>query len=349
MVLRIFKWLLLAVILLLAGAALLLQWGASRALDHGFLHSASVAALPEYRPGATDGEYRIRANGQEFRTRLANLDSADADRELVILLHGFPQTSAMWENLIPPLLEQDFAVLAFDQRGYSPGARPHSVSEYSIALLAEDVLAMADAVGASEFHLVGHDWGAVVGWTTVINHPERTRSWTALSIAHPAAFAEAARNDPDQRSKSSYFLLFAAPWLPDTLFAYDDFHLLKTMYTAMSDTQRAEYLRVLAEPGALRAAFNWYRAAVQNRNDEPEIDTTVTTPTLFIWGRNDPAAGRVAVEATADYMKGPYQKLELEAGHWLMEEATGKVVSATLDHLKRQRLPPRQTGGRPGE
>lgn len=80
--------------------------------------------------------------------------------EVVLLLHGFPQSAAMWKPQMEALAGAGYRAVAFDQRGYSPGARPPDVELYRIAHLVEDALAVA---GPEPFHVVGHDWGAVVG------------------------------------------------------------------------------------------------------------------------------------------------------------------------------------------
>ena len=91
----------------------------------------------------------------------------------LFLLHGFPVTSAMWEPLIAPAAAAGYRVIAFDQRGYSPGARPAGVDAYRVDRTLEDVLAVADAAGFERFHLVGHDWGCVVGWRAAVSHLEQ--------------------------------------------------------------------------------------------------------------------------------------------------------------------------------
>ena len=117
----------------------------------------------------------VEANGMTFRCRTAG-DSGDP----VMLLHGFPETSHMWTDLIPRLAEAGYRTLAPDLRGYSPGARPDDVSAYSYEALASDVFALADASGFERFHLVGHDWGAIIGWAAVdIDGGKRIASWTS--------------------------------------------------------------------------------------------------------------------------------------------------------------------------
>src|SRR5690242_1302170 len=87
-----------------------------------------------------------------------------SDGELVLLLHGFPESAAEWQRVQPRLAGAGYLAVAPNQRGYSPGARPVGVDAYDITRLVDDVLGMADALGAHEFHLIGHDWGALVAW-----------------------------------------------------------------------------------------------------------------------------------------------------------------------------------------
>jgi pimeloyl-ACP methyl ester carboxylesterase len=332
MVLKAIKWFLIAGLIALVAVAVLLSIGSYTSMDHDYLHTQATAALPEFTQDTTDGLVRIEAGDFEYRARVAGFEQGE-QRPGVILLHGFPVTSAMWSAMIEPLADAGYRVVAFDQRGYSPGARPDGAENYIVPNLVADVLAVADAVGFEEFHLVGHDWGAGVGWSTVMTAPERIITWTGISIAHPAAFSAALQNDPDQQSRSTYFAFFVTPWLPETLFSFNNFEMLKGIYVDMSTPQRNEYLKVFAEPGALTAALNWYRGGLVEQIPEKELAVEITTPTLFIWGNSDPTAGRVAVDGQAQYITGPYSKMELSGGHWLMEDYPEPITEAVIEHL----------------
>ncbi|MBT4519738.1 MAG: alpha/beta hydrolase [Halieaceae bacterium] len=329
------KWIALSLVGLVLGLLLLLGLGSSLSLDRGYHHSSESRALPLFPRDSRTSLVRVAANGFEFRARIAGFESElnEIEKPAVILLHGFPVTSAMWIALIDPLLEAGFRVLAFDQRGYSPGARPDKPSEYAVDKLSADVIAVADAVGIKRFHLVGHDWGAAVGWATVLLHPERLLSWSALSIAHPAAFGQALQDDPDQQSRSSYFLLFTTPWLPEALFSFNSFSLLQAIYKGMSEKQISEYIQTFSEPGALTAALNWYRAMTLGPGTIDDLSLEVEAPTLFVWGNNDPAVGRAAVELQRQYLVGPYRNLELDAGHWLLAESPEQTIEAVVQHV----------------
>jgi pimeloyl-ACP methyl ester carboxylesterase len=131
-----------------------------------------------------------------------------AEGPVVMLLHGFPQHGGQWDEVVPFLHAAGLRTVAPDQRGYSPGARPLTADAYAIPELAADVFGIADAVGAGAFHLVGHDWGAVVGWAAAGADPSRVLSLTAISVPHPIALSRALGSDADQQVKSSYIQLF---------------------------------------------------------------------------------------------------------------------------------------------
>ena len=316
-----------AILVVVPGLVLLGSWAS---LDRERRHTAATEALLLLAPGTSEGLVRIDARGMTFRARVAGLDG---DGPAVVMLHGFPETSAMWEPLSRAADDEGFRVLAFDQRGYSPGARPEGVAAYSIDQLIRDVLQVADAVGFERFHLVGHDWGSAVGWGVVVASPERVVTWTGLSIPHPMAFRAVLESDPEQQQRSSYFRLFTTPWLPELMFTFNDLATLREgVYAPATSEQREEYLRVFAEPGALTSALNWYRAMPLAPTQAPSQDPVVTRPSLFIWGNRDRAVARASVEAQRAYIKGPFQEIELDAGHWIMEEATDRVVQSILTH-----------------
>jgi len=320
-------------------ALLVLAVGSALSLDRSGRYAAAAAALPGVTAGRgpDDGLVRIKAGGLEFRARVRNLHG---EGDALIMLHGFPQSSASWQPVLDSAAQQGYRCVAFDLRGFSPGARPVGVTHYSIDRLVGDVLAVADALGIERFHLAGHDWGAATGWGVVMSRPERVISWTALSIAHSMAFLEAVRNDPDQRRRSAYILLFRLPWLPEALLAWGRHLLLRRlMYRWMPKPQEREYLALFAEPGALTSVLNYYRAMGKGPgiHAQPEI----ALPVLFIWGNRDPAAGRSAVEAQSRFMRGDYRFLELDAGHWLLERRGDVVASAILEHLAAHAEQPR--------
>ncbi|GAB3860330.1 hypothetical protein GCM10029963_63080 [Micromonospora andamanensis] len=132
----------------------------------------------------------------------------------MLLLHGFPQHSGEWDGVLPALHTAGLRSYALNQRGYSPQARPAEVEAYRLGELVADAAAVLDALGVPAAHVVGHDWGAVVGWALAATHPDRVRTLTAVSVPHPAAMAYALTHDPQQKARSAYMLLFRQPGWP---------------------------------------------------------------------------------------------------------------------------------------
>jgi len=276
----------------------------------------------------------IAANGMTFRARIAGESG-----EPVILLHGFPETSHMWVDLLPKLEEAGYRCIAPDQRGYSPDARPEGIENYTYPAIAGDVVAIADAAGFERFHLIGHDWGAGAGWAALDLHPERIHSWTALSVPHIASFGAAIREDPDQQQRSQYITFFQEPGVAEAALSADDFTALKNIWSESSAEEVEEYLSVLTQPGALAAALNWYRGSRGIEPKGPGVDFgPVSTPTLMIWGNRDRAIGRKSVEGARTHMTGPYTFVELDAGHWLVQEEPERVAAEILKHLHSNKM-----------
>lgn len=253
-----------------------------------------------------------------------------ADGDLVLCLHGFPESAAEWTSVLPRLGAAGYRAVAPNQRGYARGARPDGVDAYAIGNLVADVVGMADALGADRFHLVGHDWGALVAWAFADRHPERLRTLTIVSVPHPRPFADARANDPDQQARSTYIQGFREDPAADRAFLADDAALLRLALAEAGPDILAEHLRVLTDPGALDAALNYYRAW------DAELDGTdvVTVPTLYVWSDDDVALGRVAAEQTVDYVDAPYT-FEVIAGvsHWIPEVVPEVLAGLVLDHL----------------
>ena len=328
---HLLRRLFLLALALLLGIFVYLFVAYSVALDRDFRHSSAVEQLPDFN--GEDGLVLLAARGHHFRARVAGYQ-ANPDGPVVMLLHGFPVTSAMWLPVVEPLVAAGYRVLAPDQRGYSPGARPATVEAYALRELIADVLAMADAAGINRFHLVGHDWGAIVGWHVATDAPDRVISWSALSIPHPSAFANAIETNSEQRRRSRYVRFFALPLLPEVLLARDDYRRLKALGLPQWPEQADEYVSTFSEPGAATAAMNWYRALLPGFPQSMRTENRLAVPTLFIWGKHDPILDEGVMETQRPFVEGiDYKTLELDAGHRLLLNHSEPVAAALIAHL----------------
>jgi pimeloyl-ACP methyl ester carboxylesterase len=312
---------------------LLLLMSAHLSLDHEYKHTRHTEALPIWAPGVSEGLVGIPARGMMFRARVAGLEQ---NGPAVIMLHGFPETSMMWDPLIEEAVAAGFRVLAFDQRGYSPGARPDGVDSYELDEIVTDLFAVASVVGFEHFHLVAHDWGSVAGWLATAENPDRVLSYASLSIPHPSAIRAANEGE----SVPLYIRFFQRSGLAETLFFAVDSRMLRGMYSEMPANLLTEYLAVFSEPGAMRAALNWYRARRQFVFDEAFVGEVVQ-PVLFVTGSQDlPFIVRPEIRGLhPTFVTGPLKVVEMDAGHWLMQEETELVVEVVMTHLVAQANP----------
>ncbi len=252
------------------------------------------------------------------------------DGRPVLLLHGFPETSASWAAVTPRLTEAGLRTYAVDQLGYSPGARPAEVDAYALTSLVQVTADLMTALDAPRADVVGHDWGANVAWALAAWHEDRVRSLTAVSVPHPTAFTAAWRADPEQQERSAYIRLFWQEGKAEEVLLADDARRLRRMFgNAVPAEAVDEYVAVLSAPGALTAALNWYRAMSSSTPVDP-----VAVPTTYVWSDADVAIGRRAAEGCTRHVPGDYRFIELAGiSHWIPEQAPEQLAVAILDRI----------------
>jgi len=259
-------------------------------------------------------------------------DTGPSDGPVVIALHGFPEDRRCWEQVSRAMTDAKYRVLAPDQRGYSPGARPGGRRSYRVSLLAGEVLALADRAGARSFDVIGHDWGAVVAWHPAARHPDRVRTLTALSVPHPRAVASA-MGKSSQVMHSWYMGFFQIPWLPERMLAQRGGSMLAASLSRSgldSETAR-RYASRAASAAQMTGPINWYRALPFDARDPLGA---VSVPSLYIWGTKDRFVTRAAAQRCGDFVTGGFRFIALEGqSHWLPTSAAREVAPLVLEHL----------------
>lgn len=251
-------------------------------------------------------------------------DSGPIDGEIVVLLHGFPQTLRIWDAICASLERRGYRTMRFDQRGYTPTARPSGVHRYRMSELVRDVRALVSAASGAPVHLVGHDWGAAIGWAMAASSPSLVRTLTAVSVPHPAAFLRSFLSS-DQLLRSYYMVLFQPPGLAELIVRhYAEGARRMLRYTGMSPKQIRQVEVDLIESGALTSAISWYRAM-------PLIAwpylKKVPVPTTYVWSTGDMALSRRCVELSAQYVTGSYRLEVLDGSHWIPEEQPDRLAA----------------------
>lgn len=260
--------------------------------------------------------------------------SGPEDGRPVLLLHGFPQNSRSWDAVATLLADAGCRCIAPDQRGYSPGARPLAVEDYAMWPIVTDTVGMLDGLGLDRVDVVGHDWGANVGWMLASWHPERVRTLTAVSVPHPLAYGWAFRHDPEQQQKATYIALFRLPGgKAEEVLLADGARRLRRMLDGgdLDPDAIEEYVAALSQPGALTAALNWYRAmsARQAAQLEP-----VGVPTTYVWSNGDAALARAGAERCGAHVSADYRFVELDGvSHWIPEQAPDALTAAILERM----------------
>ncbi len=254
----------------------------------------------------------------------------------MLFLHGYPQSRHTWRQELKTLSGLGYRVCAPDQRGYSPGARPLGVESYRTELIVQDAIDIASALGAERFHLVGHDWGGGVAWCLASLHPENVATLSVISRPHPAAFAKALENDPEQSERSEHHVRFLKAEVTNELIS-DNLQASRKRLGAAGIPKSAvdAYLSGLSSFDAMDAALNWYRAAPES-SIQGNAMSPVVMPTLYVWGTADGTVGRYAAEETAKWVDAPYQFVEIQdVGHFVTDQVPEKFTKLLVDHLEK--------------
>lgn len=255
----------------------------------------------------------------------------------VLLLHGFPECWWMWRHQIRPLADAGFRVIAPDLRGYNLSDKPSGISAYRMERLVADVEGLIRATGQPRAHVVGHDWGGLIAWWLAMLSPERVHRLAVLNAPHPQVFRREIRM-PDQMLRSWYAAAVQVPIIPEAAIRANDFALLERVFRAstvrpgaFTDQDVRRYKEAAAQPGALTAMLNYYRAAA--RRSTPRA-RRIEHPALLIWGKRDQALSLRNTYGLERWV--PHIRIEriAEASHWVAEEVPEKVNALLTGFLR---------------
>ena len=282
--------------------------------------------------GSVHGVDAFSRNGMRFTV----LDEGPVDAETIVLLHGFPQSAQSWIGVSRPLLAAGYRVIAPDQRGYSPQARPRSRRAYRLKELVADVVALIDAAGADRVHLVGHDWGGGVAWMVAATRPDRLHTLTAVSAPHPRAVVNAMLTSR-QLLQAWHVGFFQLPWLPEAAIRARGgrFAVALLKQSGLGEHLARAYAdRLVNDPGGLAGALGWYRAMPLDTSTGLRTGA-ITVPTTYVWSTGDTALGRRAAELTRRWVTGPFDFKVLDGvSHWIPEQAPDELAAYILERIR---------------
>jgi pimeloyl-ACP methyl ester carboxylesterase len=272
---------------------------------------------------------RIEANGLGFEV------AEEGAGTPVVLLHGFPDTSALWRHQVAALTGAGFRTIAPDMRGRGRSDRPPEVADYALTKIVGDVTGIMDALGVQRAHVVGHEWGAAVAWLVAMLAPTRVDHLVVISVGAPGA---AGPPTLEALQKGWYRILFDIPGVAEELIQRNDWYLMRTLLEGSGENFET-YIANVSEPGALTAALNWYRANVPVQRllgPAPPLPP-VAAPTMGVFGTADVALTEDAMVKSASKVSGPWRYERLEGiGHFIPLDAADQLNKLLLDFLPRR-------------
>ncbi len=275
----------------------------------------------------------VEAGGLRFEVHTAGDTSS---RKLALCLHGFPEHAISWRWQMPLLARLGYKVWAPNQRGYGRSVVLPDAADYAIEHLTSDAGHLIDAADVDRVVLLGHDWGAIVAWTFAARRVRPLDRLVIMNVPHPTCLREGLRNSWRQKLRSWYAAFFQIPWLPEWLLTRGRAAVIARAFRQpgmdparfpdeVLDVYRANALR----PGGMKAMVDWYRAAGRRFGlDEPL--PKIETPTLMIWGEEDPALGKELTYGTGQHVADLTLRYLPGVSHWVQQEAP-EVVNGMLE------------------
>ena len=227
----------------------------------------------------------IDANGIRFHYL------TDGTGPLVILLHGFPQSSYEYRHLIPALARAGYRAVAPDMRGFGETSRPERIEDYALETLGDDVAALVDAFGEPKAHVLGHEWGGIVAAEAALSHPDKVDRLILVNSAPAITLGRAIHHSRRQRVRSSYVLFYRIPRLPEWWLTVRHGRVMSLLVSgaALSAEDLAVYRDAICRPGAAWAGLAYFRSIAHTIKDDSNRlrGKRISSPALILWGQRD--------------------------------------------------------------
>ncbi|XP_037499389.1 AB hydrolase superfamily protein YfhM-like isoform X2 [Rhipicephalus sanguineus] len=287
-------------------------------------------------------EYR-NVNGIAMHYVHKGCDASSQNGPILLLLHGFLDFWFIWNRQIP-ILSKKFCVIVPDLRGYGLTTKPANSTDYLMVKLIEDVRQLLLTINpppGRPLLLVGHDWGAMIGFCLASLEEHLIDRMIVINGMHPKAFQKQLLRSPRQMRMSWYMIPFRHPEVPEQYLMMRDFAFFDKVHKGF--TKREEYVHkyMFSQPGALTGAINYYRAF---NNDKEQLNKlqyrVLDIPTLILWGQKDEFLTSRVGKYDREWLNKSAIVFYKRAGHWLMRECFDTVNQYILDFVKYGLLDP---------
>jgi pimeloyl-ACP methyl ester carboxylesterase len=264
---------------------------------------------------------------------------------LVVLLHGFPEFWWSWRHQLTALADAGYHVVAPDLRGYGASDKPPR--GYDAPSLAADITGMIRALGESDAVVVGHDWGANIGWSMAALHPAVVRRLVAMSGPHPLRWVPAFRHSGAQLKASAHMFRFQVPWGPERWLVENDAENIAAILDHWGgpgfpdpETERRcrDAMQILHTPNRSLEYYRWSLRSMRRtdgRRYRRAMETLITAPTLQLHGALDCCVLPTTAQGSGQYVSAEYEwRLFEGVGHFPHEEAPELVTGELLRWCK---------------
>jgi len=262
----------------------------------------------------------------------------------VLLLHGYPQTHAMWHK-VAPQLARDYTVICADLRGYGDSSKPKGVpghANYSKRAMARDMAEVMAELGYLGFHVVGHDRGGRVAHRLARDYERRVRSLTVLDISPTLKMYQSTNMQFAKAYYHWFFLIQKAPLPEQMLEGQVPWYILRRLGRGPSGLKQfdkraiAEYVRAFKDPRTIHATCEDYRAAatIDLVHDRKNLKTKIAMPVLALWGKHGVIAALFNCLADWREVASDVRGRALQCGHFIPEEKPKELLVELRRFLK---------------
>lgn len=262
----------------------------------------------------------------------------------LLLLHGFPQTRAMWARIAPALAETH-TVVCPDLRGYGASAKPEAVADYAFRAMARDQLALMAMLGHSRFDVAGHDRGGRVAHRLALDAPEAVTRLCVMDIVPTHTVLEPLRRDVATAYWHWFYLAQPEPF-PERMIGHDPDAFFEACLLGWGGAQLrdfdakqlAAYRAAWRDPDTIRGMCNDYRAALSHdfADDDADLGQQVTCPTLVLYGAQGAMARAFDVPATWAAKCARLKAAAIPGGHFFPDTAPETTAAALAGFLGRK-------------
>ncbi|MGH1470329.1 MAG: alpha/beta fold hydrolase [Cellvibrionaceae bacterium] len=310
----------------------------------------------------------IQSNG--ITMRIAEM----GEGPLVILVHGWPESWYSWRHQLKALADAGYHAVAPDMRGYGKTDKPKDVEAYDIKHLTADIAGIVDAMGEESAILIGHDWGSIVTWNSMLLYPEKFSALVSMSVPYSGRSPISPLDAMRKVYKDNFFyILYFQEWnVAEREFDNDPRGVLSRLYTSPDTPRKAPqitdrkriaggfiprrgepteipswltkedldfYVNEFSEAG-FRGGINYYRNFHRNWEITPELSgAKIEAPVIFLAGELDGVIRRASAEQLEKSMKPVVPNLKEvilipDTGHWIQQERPEETNKVILDFLK---------------